>query len=179
MKTLFSIISVGVLMAALSSLSCASVVQNSHQALLEKREALEVQNNAQKYYLQTVASESNHEANEAMQNISRASKIMGTAVKNANGIALGVIIDLVLSPGKGQVVYAVLAVGGTLGLGDKFFAIPWSALKRARDAPYYVLDMDKTIFDTSPGFDPNHWPDSINQLDIQRKGLNQFYDLKP
>jgi sporulation protein YlmC with PRC-barrel domain len=179
MKTLFPSCQITLLIATLTSLSCTAIIQNPHQALLEKQEAFEVQQNALKYHQQVVVSESDHEPNAAMQQISRASKIMGTAVKNANGISLGVIIDLVLNPNKGQVVYAVLAVGGVLGLGDKFFAIPWAALKRARDAPYYVLDMDKTVFDTSPGFDPHHWPDSINQLDIQRKGLNQFYDLNP
>jgi len=33
-----------------------------------------------------------------------------------------------LDPERGRIAYAVLSFGGFLGMGDKLFAIPWSAL---------------------------------------------------
>ena len=33
-----------------------------------------------------------------------------------------------VDPGSGQIRYAVLSFGGILGMGDKYFAIPWSDL---------------------------------------------------
>lgn len=84
-----------------------------------------------------------------------------------------------IEPDSGQTVYAVVAVGGILGVGDKFFAIPWQALILSSNKAYYVLDMDKKTLESSPGFDKNHWPDSSDQADLQREGLNQFYPSKP
>ena len=63
-----------------------------------------------------------------MQQVSRASKIIGTKVKNSKGESLGDIKDLVMDPENGQVVYGVVSFGGILGMGDKLFAIPWGAL---------------------------------------------------
>jgi len=52
-----------------------------------------------------------------MQQVSRASKIIGTKVKNPNGDSLGDIKELVLDPESGQVVYAVVSFGGLMGVG--------------------------------------------------------------
>jgi PRC-barrel domain len=41
---------------------------------------------------------------------------------------LGTIEHLMIDLENGRVAYAVLSFGGFLGMGDKLFAIPWSAL---------------------------------------------------
>ena len=69
-------------------------------------------------------------SNESMQQVTRASKIIGTPVKNSNGDNLGDIKELVLDPRSGKVVYAVVSFGGVLGMGYKLFIIPWKALNR-------------------------------------------------
>lgn len=117
------------------------------------------------------------EANKSMQRISRASKIMGTAVKNPNGDTLGDIKELVLNPDNGQVVYAVVSFGGVMGLGNKLFAIPWQALHWIPGEDHYDLNMDKATLMTAPGFDESHWPDSSDSWDLQRQGLHQFYGV--
>lgn len=50
--------------------------------------------------------------------MTRASKIIGTPVKNPNGDNLGDIKELVLDPRSGKVAYAVVSFGGVLGMGD-------------------------------------------------------------
>jgi sporulation protein YlmC with PRC-barrel domain len=58
----------------------------------------------------------------------RAADIVGTRVKNPQGEDLGKIEELVLDPKDGTVEYAVLSFGGFMGVGDKFFAIPFSLI---------------------------------------------------
>jgi sporulation protein YlmC with PRC-barrel domain len=49
-------------------------------------------------------------------------------VYDATGKRLGEIEDIVLDARTGCVRYAVVALGGFLGVGCKRFAVPWSAL---------------------------------------------------
>lgn len=92
----------------------------------------------------------------------RASKIIGAAVKNSAGEDLGKIEDFVVEPASGRTKYAVLSFGGFLGIGDKWFAIPWRALNSERDASdkfHFVLHVSKERLKNAPGFDKNVWPD--------------------
>ncbi|QXP84910.1 PRC-barrel domain-containing protein [Methylococcus sp. Mc7] len=114
-----------------------------------------------------------------MQQVSRASKIIGTKVKNPNGENLGDIKELVIDPENGQVVYAVVSFGGVLGMGNKLFAIPWRALHWTRDKEYYVLDLDKDTLKKAPGFDKKHWPENSKKWEEQREALGQFYRVNP
>jgi sporulation protein YlmC with PRC-barrel domain len=59
----------------------------------------------------------------------RASEIIGKTVKNAQNETLGKIDDLVLSRDD-KVVYAIVSVGGFLGVGDKLVAVRYDQLKR-------------------------------------------------
>ena len=52
-----------------------------------------------------------------------------------------------------------LAGGGFLGLGDKYFAVPWDALQLTEDQKAVVLDVSKKDLKQAPGFDKNNWPD--------------------
>jgi sporulation protein YlmC with PRC-barrel domain len=112
-----------------------------------------------------------------MQQMSRASNIIDTTVKNFQGQDLGEIKDLVLDPETGHIVYAVIAFGGVFGIGDKLFAVPWKALRWTGDTTHYVLNIDKTSLEKAPGFDKNHWPDCSNSWNLQRDALNQFYGV--
>ena len=59
---------------------------------------------------------------------------------------------------NGQIAYAVLSFGGFLGIGDKLFAVPWSALTLDTDNECFVLDVSKDRLKDAPGFDKDHWP---------------------
>ena len=54
--------------------------------------------------------------------------------------------------------YAVLAAGGFLGIGERFFAIPWNALTLNREDKSFLLDVDVERLKNEPGFDKDHWP---------------------
>jgi hypothetical protein len=58
----------------------------------------------------------------------RASKVVGASVVNESNATVGTIDDLIVTP-KEQVPYAVLSVGGFLGIGSKYVVIPFSQLQ--------------------------------------------------
>jgi len=89
----------------------------------------------------------------------RASKIIGKNVENAQGENLGEVKDLIVDIGNQRVHYAVLAAGGTLGVGDKLFAYPVSTFKSQADGDKLVLNVDKDKLKNAPGFDKDKWPD--------------------
>jgi sporulation protein YlmC with PRC-barrel domain len=57
----------------------------------------------------------------------RTSKVVGSPVVNNAGDTIGKIDDLIVTPNE-KVPYAVLSVGGFLGMGDKLVVVPYSVL---------------------------------------------------
>jgi sporulation protein YlmC with PRC-barrel domain len=119
------------------------------------------------------------ESNKEMQQMSRATKIIGRDVKNTKGENLGDIKDLMVDSQNSRVEYAVVSFGGILGMGSKLFAIPMSALRWTADKGDYILNMDKETLKKAPGFDKEHWPDTTNKWELQREQINQFYRANP
>lgn len=80
----------------------------------------------------------------------RASDIMGKTVKNAQNETLGEVDDLVVSRGD-KVIYAIVSVGGFLGVGDKLVAIRYDELRR--DGPdTFVYNATKEDLKSRPAF---------------------------
>jgi sporulation protein YlmC with PRC-barrel domain len=65
----------------------------------------------------------------------RASKLFGVKVKNTTGEEIGAIDDLVVD--QKQVLYAILQIGGFLGIGGYLIAVPYQNLE--------IKDAGKTI----------------------------------
>lgn len=91
-----------------------------------------------------------------------AESIMADSVKNAEGKDLGNIKELMVNPENGKIDYAVLSFGGFLGMGDKYFAIPWDAIEVNRDDKTMRLDVPKDRLEKMEGFDKDNWPDFAN-----------------
>lgn len=60
----------------------------------------------------------------------RASKIIGGVVINEANETVGKVDELLIGP-DGRTPYAVLSVGGFLGLGDRLVVVPYESLKMA------------------------------------------------
>src|SRR5664279_5018970 len=88
-----------------------------------------------------------------------ASTLAGDSVQNSAGEDLGKVDELMIDIPSGRVAYAVLSIGGFLGMGNKLFAVPWSALRVDEDKKIFVLDVDKKKLENAPGFDKDNWPD--------------------
>lgn len=88
--------------------------------------------------------------------------ITGTNVTNAKGENLGEVKDLMIDIESGTVNYAVLSFGGFLGMGDKYFAVPFEAFSVNQTTETFVLNVDKEVLKKTPGFDKDNWPKSSN-----------------
>jgi sporulation protein YlmC with PRC-barrel domain len=88
-----------------------------------------------------------------------AGTLAGDRVRNAAGDDLGKIEEIMLDIPSGRVAYAVLSFGGFLGMGNKLFAVPWNALTVDEQEHQFILDVDKQVLESAPGFDKDNWPD--------------------
>jgi hypothetical protein len=58
----------------------------------------------------------------------RTSKVVGSTVVNETNETVGTIDDLIVTPSE-KVPFAVLSVGGFLGIGTKYVVVPYSTLE--------------------------------------------------
>ncbi len=89
-----------------------------------------------------------------------ASKIIGEGVVNRQNESLGKIHELVIDAKEGRVAYAVLSFGGFVGMGNKLFAVPWTAFEFSNTENKLIFNVDKEKLEAAPGFDKDaKWPD--------------------
>jgi hypothetical protein len=88
--------------------------------------------------------------------------VIGSKVVNKHNEDLGKIEDLVLDAGAGRIAYAVLSFGGFLGMGDKYFAIPWNAFHFNLSENRAVLNVEKRLLENAPGFDKDKWSKMVD-----------------
>jgi hypothetical protein len=98
------------------------------------------------------------DASQGARLILAARTMTGDPVRNPAGDHLGKIEDIMLDVASGRIAYAVMSFGGFMGIGDKFFAVPWSALRIDTGEHEFVLDIDKRVLESAPGFDKHNWP---------------------
>jgi sporulation protein YlmC with PRC-barrel domain len=87
-----------------------------------------------------------------------AGHLAGTKVINRQDEPLGEVEDVVIDVPRGCIAYAAMASGGFLGLGERLFAVPWTALRYDAGRQCFVMDARKEIFENAPGFDRHRWP---------------------
>lgn len=96
---------------------------------------------------------------------------------NSEGEDLGKIEELMIDLDAGRIAYAVLSFGGFLGLGDKLFAIPWSALAVDTVEKKLILNVSKELLKQAPGFDKGNWPDMTDPAWGVK--IYNYYGYKP
>ncbi|WP_274628804.1 PRC-barrel domain-containing protein [Arvimicrobium flavum] len=81
-----------------------------------------------------------------------ATKVIGTAVYNTAGQNIGTIEDVMLDKLSNGIMFAVIGFGGFLGIGEKFHAIPWSALDYQANTGGYVVPFSKEQLQAAPAY---------------------------
>ncbi|WP_347986489.1 PRC-barrel domain-containing protein [Methylomonas sp. AM2-LC] len=107
----------------------------------------------------------------------KASSIIGSKVINSKGENLGDIKEIVIDPRLGRIAYAVISFGGFLSLGEKLFAIPFSALDYSLQNSEYVLNVSKERMESAPGFDTKHWPTMDDEQ--WNRDIYKYYERSP
>jgi sporulation protein YlmC with PRC-barrel domain len=88
----------------------------------------------------------------------RATAFLQTVVVDNHGERIGEVHELVLDVRNGRVHYAVLEVGGFLGINEKLIPYPVSALSPGPDDERVVLDVRPEQLADATGFERDHWP---------------------
>lgn len=91
-----------------------------------------------------------HLGDHTIGSVERASKVMGREVRNNSDQKIGKIDDLAVDLESGRIVYAVVSVGGFLGVGDRSVAVPASAF--TEQDQHVRLDADKQKLTDAPQF---------------------------
>jgi len=102
-----------------------------------------------------------------------ADRVNGTDVYDKSGDKLGKIEDVAIEKVSGQVAYAILSYGGVLGLGSKYYPLPWKLLKFDEDKRAYVAPITQTDLDKAPAIDATKlsgWTDEAS-----REEIHSFY----
>lgn len=86
-------------------------------------------------------------------------RILGATVYNIDGEPLGTISSLMADNQTGQIEYAVLALGGFLGMGESQHPLPWDRLAHDTRRGGYVLDLDKQLLRDGPSYRASAEPD--------------------
>ena len=94
-----------------------------------------------------------------------ASSLEGDKVVNPAGEHLGEIKEIMLDMDAGKIDYLVIEFGGFLGLGVKYFAIPFRLLKLDAPNKRFVFNQSRETLENAPGFDMDHWPDTNLHFD--------------
>lgn len=84
--------------------------------------------------------------------------ILGSDVKNPQGQDVGDLKQLMLDPHSGRVMYAVVAMGGFLGMGEKTIIVPWNALEVARNGTSLVLNVSPQMLQQAPAYEKGKEP---------------------
>jgi sporulation protein YlmC with PRC-barrel domain len=106
-----------------------------------------------------------------------ASRVLSAAVFNPKGEKLGTIDDVALEKRSGLAVYAILSVGGFLGIGGDLRPIPWSVLKYVPDMGGYVVDIDPKALEGAPALVAGETP-RWGDLSYE-EGLHRYYGVPP
>jgi sporulation protein YlmC with PRC-barrel domain len=89
-----------------------------------------------------------------------ATTIIGDKVYNGQEESMGNIKDMMLNLDEGKIEYVVIEFGGFLGIGEKYFAVPFQALTIDTARHAFILNQRREVLENAPGFDKDHWPET-------------------
>ena len=119
----------------------------------------------------------NYDENGPGSRLMGADTLIGDDVYNHKDEDLGDIKEIMLDVNNGRIAYAVLSFGGFLGIADKLFAVPWSALKLDTVNKRFLLNVDEERLKSAPGFDKDNWPNMADPT--WQDTIHSYYGTKP
>jgi sporulation protein YlmC with PRC-barrel domain len=112
-----------------------------------------------------------------------AKQVQGTTVYNTGLEQLGSVEDVMIDKASGRIAYAVLSYGGFLGIGDRYYPLPWEKLNYNTEMGGYVVDIDRDVLEGAPSYTDTRtasWADESWSRGIYTYyGVQPFWDLAP
>ena len=94
-----------------------------------------------------------------------ASSLEGDKVVNSKEEHLGELKEVMLDLETGRIDYFVIEFGGFLGMGVKYFAVPFRLLQLDAVNKRFIFNQSREVLEKAPGFDMDHWPDTNLHFD--------------
>lgn len=85
-------------------------------------------------------------------------KVEGTAVYGSDGRKLGSIYNFMVDKVSGKVEYAVMSYGGIMGMGQRYYPLPWRTLSYDTREGGYRIDLTEEDLRHAPSFDRESEP---------------------
>ena len=108
-----------------------------------------------------------------------ASKVKGTPVYNGAGDKIGTVEDIVLDKQSNQIMFAALGFGGFLGMGEKYYPVPWSLLDYDEDKGGYVAPLNKTLLESAPSYSLKDLTKHDGSIGTIREESYTYYHVRP
>jgi sporulation protein YlmC with PRC-barrel domain len=112
-----------------------------------------------------------------------ANQVQGTTVYNMAQEKLGSVEDVMIDKASGRIAYAVLSFGGFLGIGDRYYPLPWEKLTYNTELGGYVVDVDRDTLEGAPSFTDEataSWNDDAWSRNVYAHyGVHPYWDLMP
>jgi sporulation protein YlmC with PRC-barrel domain len=104
-----------------------------------------------------------------LDEIRKVSSLLKSEVLNRANEKIASVSDLILLP-DGKIQYAILGVGGVVGIGTKYTAIPWKRLdvKHVHGKWAVSLDMTRDRLDQAPMLQDDHYRELANPQWVAR-----------
>lgn len=107
-----------------------------------------------------------------------ASKVQGTNIYNQAGDKIGQVKDIVLDKQSDRILFAALGFGGVLGMGEKFYPVPWSVLDYSKDKGGYVIPVAQDVLDRAPTYRLEDLTKDDGQLSEIRAKSYDYYNVE-
>lgn len=98
-------------------------------------------------------------------------------VVNEKGQDMGQVQTFVVDMREGLIAFVLVSFGGLLGITDKWFAIPWGALKWHPETMKFILDMPEEVLKNAPGMHKDKWLEEIGKWQEEKdlELLDRYY----
>ena len=106
-----------------------------------------------------------------------ASRVKGTAVYNDSGDKIGTVEDVVLDKQSNRIMFAALGFGGILGMGEKYYPVPWSLLDYDENKGGYVVPLSKDRLESAPAYDLKDLTKHDGSLGDIRQETYTYYNV--
>jgi sporulation protein YlmC with PRC-barrel domain len=109
-----------------------------------------------------------------------AKQVQGTTVYTSGLEKLGSVEDVMIDKATGRIAYAVLSFGGFLGIGDRFYPLPWEKLTYSTEMGGYVVDVDRGMLEGAPSYTDTATADEAWSQDVYAYyGVHPFWNITP
>jgi len=112
-----------------------------------------------------------------LNDLEKASKILGLEVKDARDQKVGKVKDLAVDLQNGRIVAVILATGGTLGVDEQYLAVPPAQFVSQQNDRTLILGGDAAHFKNGPTFKMAEWDEAVQPKNILN--IYDYYGVKP